>query len=301
MTSCPCGRRGLGTARGPASLSPTSAVISEEEAKPAYFPMTAFLAKLTYKSATPFGIRRRCGSSRPKWCSRIVCTLSGRTTRRGRTVRPSLVGKTTSVLWIRELLQERGYAPAQAGTLRPAFQRLAEHVRQKAHQNVGLDSLRRLMPHRSQAQLVFLDPERSLRFRQLHGRLPKILGRPVRDIASQEIAALTTLRRLQAPTVSVTRSPQRTRFVTTDLDREEPRRRCSCPAVGRSDAQSHPDRNVSVRIFAQLLVDLFRCVARTVRTSPVLSLRLPANTSEPSGKPSRLTTNPMQTCLQSDR
>ena len=158
--------------------------------------MTAFRS-WHYKSATPFGIRRRCGSSRPKWCSRIVCALSGRTTQRSRTVRPSLVGKTTSVLWIRELLQERGYAPAQAGTLRPAFQRLAEHVRQKAHQNVGLDSLRRLMPYRSQAQLVFLDPERSLRFRQLHGGLPKILGRPVRDIASQEIAALTTLRRLQ--------------------------------------------------------------------------------------------------------
>jgi hypothetical protein len=47
-------------------FSPTSAVTSEKEAKPACFSIRA-CRSWHYKSATPFGIPSRWGSSRPRW------------------------------------------------------------------------------------------------------------------------------------------------------------------------------------------------------------------------------------------
>ena len=61
----------------------------------------------------------------------------------------------------------------QAGTFRPAFQHLVEHVREKAHQDVRLDSLRRLMPHRASAT--------RLSGSGMRPRLPSIACRPSRD------------------------------------------------------------------------------------------------------------------------
>ena len=77
--------------------SPTSAVARIDSAKTPCFSQIR-LKSWHYILARPRGNRRRCGSFRPKWSSRIRCAFSGRTTQRNRIVRPSVVGAMTSVL-----------------------------------------------------------------------------------------------------------------------------------------------------------------------------------------------------------
>ncbi len=92
--------------------------------------------------------------------------------------------------YLAQLLEYPTRLVAQPGGLRHLMQRLPKDVGQEADQNVSLDSLLGLVPDRADSQVAFVDPERRLGVGQLDVRLPKILGRPVRDIRAEEVAAL---------------------------------------------------------------------------------------------------------------
>lgn len=83
---------------------------------------------------------------------------------------PRVVGRMTSVLWIRanSSIHERRDASAQAGALRPCFQRLAQDIAEEADQDVRLHSLCRQVPHWPKSQLILLDPERGLSVQCCH-------------------------------------------------------------------------------------------------------------------------------------
>ena len=64
-----------------------------------------------------------------------------------------------------------------------------ENIREKADQNVGLDTAFFLVPDGAQPEVVFLDAERFFRIGQLDVGLPELLRRPRLDVAPQEVAA----------------------------------------------------------------------------------------------------------------
>ena len=61
-----------------------------------------------------------------------------------------------------DLIQDLSRLLTQAGAFAPLRQRLPQHVRQEADQNVRLDALLFLMPDRPQAQVALVNPERAL-------------------------------------------------------------------------------------------------------------------------------------------
>ena len=136
------------------------------------------------------------GKRRPRWSSRTVCALSGRTTHRSRSrcVASGSARQRRCSGSARTPPGVRGCV-AQAGTLRPPFQSLAEARTPGSTPGCGPGTRSAVWCHTGAAQFVLLDPERGLGLGQLHVGLPEVLGRPVRDILRS--AALATLRRLQ--------------------------------------------------------------------------------------------------------
>ena len=64
-----------------------------------------------------------------------------------------------------QLFQQRSGSIAQARPTHPLPQRLPEHIRQKADENVGQDPILRLMKDGADLQLVLGNPEGPLRLR----------------------------------------------------------------------------------------------------------------------------------------
>ena len=82
---------------------------------------------------------------------------------------------------------------AQAGGLNHLVQRLPEHVGQEADQDVGQHAVLSLVPDRPDPQIALVDPKRRLGLGQLDVRLPQVLGRPVGDVAAQQVTAFAQL------------------------------------------------------------------------------------------------------------
>ncbi len=104
-------------------------------------------------------------------------------------------------------------ALAEARAALPLFERLPQHVGQKADEDVGLDAVRALMPHRANAQLALLDAERRLGVGELDICPPQLVGAPIRHVGAQDIAALAPARpvvpRRLGPPLEAHASPER--------------------------------------------------------------------------------------------
>src|ERR1700740_3530511 len=82
---------------------------------------------------------------------------------------------------------------AESCTRLPLLERFPQHVRQKANQNVRLDTGLFVMPDRTDAQIGFLNTEGGLSFGQLNVGLPQLFVAPVVDIAAQDLRAFSKL------------------------------------------------------------------------------------------------------------
>ncbi len=78
---------------------------------------------------------------------------------------------------------------AQTRPLAQTGQHIPEHIRQEAHQDVGLDSVLFLMPNRSETEIAFMNPKRGFRFRELNVGSPEFLIGPIGHIGSEQITA----------------------------------------------------------------------------------------------------------------
>jgi hypothetical protein len=61
-----------------------------------------------------------------------------------------------------EFVKDRPWARAEACAALPLLERLPQHVGEEAHEDVGLDAIGALVPHRANAELALLDPARGL-------------------------------------------------------------------------------------------------------------------------------------------
>ena len=77
----------------------------------------------------------------------------------------------------------------QIGAGHPLLQRLPHRISQEAEEDVGLDAVSCLVPDRTQAQLALVRAKGRFGLRQLDVGLPEVLGRPVAQVGSQEVAA----------------------------------------------------------------------------------------------------------------
>src|SRR3989442_5954431 len=88
-----------------------------------------------------------------------------------------------------EFIEDRARTPAEARASLPLLERLPQHVGEETDEDVGLDAVGALVPHRTNCQLALLDAERRLDVRELDVGAPQVLGRPVRHIGAQHVAA----------------------------------------------------------------------------------------------------------------
>src|SRR5215471_16576460 len=82
---------------------------------------------------------------------------------------------------------------AKPCTRLPLLERFPQHVRQKANQNVRLDTSLFVMPNRTDAQIGFLNTEGSFGFSELNVGLPQLFVGPVVNIAAQDVSAFSKL------------------------------------------------------------------------------------------------------------
>src|SRR6516165_10415686 len=90
-----------------------------------------------------------------------------------------------------QLLQHCRRAISQPRPARPPLQCLAQDIGEEADQQMCLHSPGRLVPDRPNAEIVLMDAEGGLRIREMHIGTPQFFLVPIRDVASQQIAALT--------------------------------------------------------------------------------------------------------------
>jgi len=180
-------------------------------------------------------MRRRSGRTRPRRSRRRACARSGRTTQRRRTARPSVVGGTMSVLWVRP--SSSRIAP-QAGPMLPLLQGFPEHVGEEADEDVCLHAVLAPMPDRPDGQLALLDAEGGF---GLDVGAPQVPGTPVRDVGAEHVAAFAVAR----PVIPLgARAPGQTQArgdtgVGNDLDEVAAGRAgVAGPAGGRVGARS---------------------------------------------------------------
>jgi len=61
---------------------------------------------------------------------------------------------------------------------------------EEAHQNVRLNPFFLLVPNRANRQIALMNAERGFSLSELDVGFPEILGAPIRDVASQQVASL---------------------------------------------------------------------------------------------------------------
>ena len=89
-----------------------------------------------------------------------------------------------------ELFEYRPWGVAKPGALLPHLQALPQHESEEAHEDVGLDALRALVPDRAHVQLIFLDPKGRFSLGELDVGFPELRIAPIRDVLAQEIGTL---------------------------------------------------------------------------------------------------------------
>ena len=89
-----------------------------------------------------------------------------------------------------ELFEYRAWEVAKPGALLPHLQALPQHESEEAHEDVGLDALRALVPDRAYVHLIFLDPKSRFGLGELDVALPQLFIVPIGDVRAQEIGAL---------------------------------------------------------------------------------------------------------------
>src|SRR2546430_15560870 len=117
-------------------------------------------------------------------------------------------------------MEDRPRTVAEPGLCLPLLERLPEHVGQETDEDVRLDARGLLMPDRSDAELTLLNAKGRLGLPQLHVRLPHRLGRPVRHVGAQDVAALALARVLVPlrPHAPAQAEPRRRRRVRHERD-----------------------------------------------------------------------------------
>ena len=122
-----------------------------------------------------------------------------------------------------ELDDSAGFV-AKAGALGHQAEAFPKHVRQEANQDVGLHAILALMKDWPERQILFVDAEGGLSFRELDVCLPELLGRPVADIGPQEITAFAHARPLG---VFRAAPPVEHRAIALGLDGDRKERCCA--------------------------------------------------------------------------
>src|SRR6516165_6643913 len=147
-----------------------------------------------------------------------------------------------------QLLQHCRRAISQPRPARPPLQCLAQDIGEEADQQMCLHSPGRLVPDRPNAEIVLMDAEGGLRIREMHIGTPQFFLVPIRDVASQQIAALTGPR----PGLSRPQSPKPVEVLTEALKDNDPSVRGAAIAAL---AQIGPGAKAAIPELTRVLMD----------------------------------------------
>src|SRR5437764_12820726 len=89
-----------------------------------------------------------------------------------------------------EFFEHGARGVTKTGALLPHLQALPQHESEKAHEDMGLQTIGALMPDRPHVQLVLLDAKGSFGLRELDVSLPQLLVAPIGNVGTQEVGAL---------------------------------------------------------------------------------------------------------------
>src|SRR5277367_3514162 len=132
------------------------------------------------------------GRSSFRRCSRSRWSFSGSVWRARTTVRPSVVGSSTSIIWMAAKFFEHGSGrQSRRQRLQPLFQRHHQAVGEERHEDMGFDAVLELVVDGPNRQIVLQFLERLLDLDQLEIEPPEMTGIVAPDVGAKQIAAFT--------------------------------------------------------------------------------------------------------------